>query len=71
MAKSTANKIGESRSRQRTTDCLLRHYREIGVSAVVAALNVANEAERAETTGGIEEAQLSIPSFLQSDNSTT
>jgi hypothetical protein len=59
--------LAEPQSLEHYPDVLLSHYHEIGISAVVAALNVIAEVSRSENAQVIQEVHVSTLGFLDSD----
>ena len=68
MTAPTATELTEPQSPEHASDVLLRHYQEIGISAVVAALNVIAEAARSENARSVIKAHTSTPRFLEPDD---
>jgi hypothetical protein len=68
MTAPTAMELTGPQSPEHASDVLLRHYQEIGISAVVAALNVIAEAARSENVQSVTEANIAEPRFLEPDD---
>ena len=68
MSAFIATKFAQPQSSDNTRDLQVRLYREIGISAVAAALHIMAKPVAPENVAASDEGRIPIPAFLQSDD---